>query len=316
MTVPASERTDKKMTEYAIGIDIGGTTAKLGLFAADTGNLTEQWEIPTRREEEGRYILPDIAASLREVLIRLSIPLSRIRGAGLGIPGPVLEERIVNRGTNLGWGRFDVCAAFRELSGISRVKAGNDANVAALGEARKGGAAGYRSAVLITLGTGIGAGIILNGQIISGANGAAGEIGHFHVRDGEPEACGCGLHGCLEQYASATGLVRLARQGGADFPVLTAKTVMDRAKAGDPACLSAVAEAAELLGDAMARISAVVDPEIFLIGGGVSQAGEFLFSRIRSAYRARAFHPSRDTIIRPAELGPQAGIYGAAHLIL
>lgn len=304
------------MTDYAIGIDIGGTTVKLGLFSADTGDLTEQWEIPTRREEKGRYILPDIASSLHDVLDRLSLPLSRIRGAGLGIPGPVLEGRIVNRGTNLGWGRFDVCAAFREQSGIPNIKAGNDANVAALGEARRGGAAGCRSAVLITLGTGIGAGIILNGQILSGANGAAGEIGHFHVRDGEPEACGCGRHGCLEQYASATGLVRLARRGGLNLPELTAKTVMDRAKAGDPICLSAVSEAAELLGDAMARIAAVVDPEVFLIGGGVSRAGDFFFSRIRSAYRARAFRSSLDTNIRPAELGPQAGIYGAAHLIL
>lgn len=244
-------------------------------------------------------------------------------GVGIGAPGPIDKDGVVHEAVNLGWGVFSIKDTLEELCALP-VRAGNDANVAALGEMWKGGGQGYRNLVLVTLGTGVGGGIIINGEILSGASGAGGEIGHIHIQDEEEDACGCGNHGCLEQYASATGIVRLAnrrlrrteedsvlRQGE-----VSAKSVFDAVKAGDNLAVQIAEEFGEYLGKGLAAIAGVVNPEAFVIGGGVSKAGDILFSYIEKNYRKYVFHGSRDVKFELATLGNDAGIYGAAKLIL
>ena len=226
--------------KYCFGVDIGGTTVKMGLFEA-TGTILEKWEIKTHTEEEGKAILPDVAASLKEKKAEHDLADADIIGVGVGVPAPVTEEGIVFGSANLGWKYKEVKKELEELTG-QRVKVGNDANVAALGEAWKGAAAGAKNVILVTLGTGVGGGIIVDGKIVGGAHGAGGEIGHAAVDHEEKEACNCGNCGCLEQYASATGIVRVAQRTLAatdeqtvlrKFTKLSAKNVLDAFKEGD-----------------------------------------------------------------------------------
>ena len=232
-----------------IGVDVGGTSVKIGLFETD-GTLRFKWEVPTRKEEGGRYILEDVAASIREVLAEREIHLADILGAGLGIPGPVLPDGYVEVCVNLGWRDLNPQKELSALLDGIPVKSGNDANVAALGEMWRGGGMGFTDIVMVTLGTGVGGGIIIDEKIIAGKHGLGGEIGHIHVRDEEWEHCNCGGVGCVEQIASATGIAREARrrmaaeetpsalrQYGDD---VTAKDVLDAAKAGDELALSVV----------------------------------------------------------------------------
>ena len=309
--------------KYAIGADIGGTTVKLGLFTAE-GDLLEKWEIPTDTREKGAHVLADIAKSIEGKLAEKAIDHQDVLGVGFGVPGAVLEDGTVNRCVNLGWEVVHIRQDFEALTGL-RAWAGNDGDVAALGEVWKGGGREYRNAVMVTLGTGVGGGVILDGQIIHGSFGAAGEIGHIPMIEGEEERCGCGKKGCLEQYSSANGLARVARRlllksskesmlRGVD--PLTAKDVCDCAHKGDPLAKEAITWSMSLLGKAMATISAVVDPEVFIIGGGLSRSGDLLLDPIRKAYVQYSFHASRDTVIRLAELGNDAGICGAVKLVL
>jgi glucokinase len=231
----------------------------------------------------------------------------------------------VNRCVNLGWGVFNV---EKELSGRLdniTVKAGNDANVAALGEMWKGGGQGYRNVVMITLGTGVGGGIIIGGKILPGSFGAAGEIGHFKVSKTETECCGCGKKGCLEQYASATGIVRKAKQILKDskkpsvlreIENLSAKDIFDAAKDQDELSLELVEFLGETLGTAMSYIACVVDPQVFVLGGGVSKAGSILVESVRRYYKETAFHASREAKFALATLGNDAGMYGAVKLVI
>ena len=227
------------MKKYGFGVDIGGTTVKLGLFQMD-GTLLEKWEIPTDTTNSGAAILDDVAASISGKMQERNIEIKDVEGIGLGIPGPVTKG-IVKSCVNLGWGTFNVEDALGEKTGLP-VKAANDANVAALGEYWQGGGKGYKNAVMVTLGTGVGGGIIIDGKILDGAHGGAGEIGHMHVDDEETQACGCGNKGCLEQYASATGIVTMAKRKLKeetrqtvlrDIDEITAKDIFDAAKAGD-----------------------------------------------------------------------------------
>ena len=195
--------------KYCFGVDIGGTTVKLGLFTTD-GEIVDKWEIKTRTENQGEAVLPDIAEALKEKLEEKKIDRDEVEGIGVGVPAPVNTEGVVQNTANLGWGYKEVTKELTELTGLPS-KGGNDANVAALGEMWKGAAAGHKSGVMVTLGTGVGGGVIINGKIITGAHGAGGEIGHIHVDDEVPGACGCGNHGCLEHVASANGIVRLAK---------------------------------------------------------------------------------------------------------
>lgn len=306
------------MKTYGFGVDIGGTTVKIGLFNID-GTMLEKWEIPTNTADGGVAILDDVAASVLGKIAEKGIDKEEILGIGLGVPGPVDSTGVVHKCVNLGWGVFNVEEALSEKTGLM-VKAGNDANVAALGEAWQGGGKGYQNVVMVTLGTGVGGGIILNGKILPGTNGAAGEIGHIHVDDEEEECCGCGNKGCLEQYASATGIVRMAKKKLAsetrqtvltEKNPMTSKDIFDAAKEGDVVAEELVEQLCNVLGTTLARVSCVVDPEVFVIGGGVSKAGEILTEGVAKYYDINAFHASRNCKITLAKLGNDAGMYGS-----
>ncbi len=311
------------MKKYVFGIDLGGTTVKLGLFTV-AGELLDKWEIITRADNGGEHILPDIAASLKAKLAEKNISAEEVKGAGLGVPGAVLEDRYVKPCVNLnGWGG-DVAGKLSELCGFP-VKAVNDANAAALGEMWQGGGKGCDNVVFVTLGTGVGGGIIVGGKLLTGTHGAGGEIGHLKVRAYESDACGCGKYGCLEQYASATGIVREAnrRLTGLSMPSVlrevekvTAKDVFDAAKAGDALALDVVKLFGETLGRALANVSCVCDPEVFVIGGGVSAAGQIILDAVQKAFGRHAFPACEETRFELAALGNDAGICGAARLVL
>lgn len=310
------------MKKYCFGVDVGGTTVKIGLFDCE-GNILDKWEIPTRTEDGGKEILPDIAQALQKKMDEKGLTKEEMAGVGIGAPGPIDKEGIVHEAVNLGWGVFSIRDTLEELCGMP-VRAGNDANVAALGEMWKGGGKGYLNLVLVTLGTGVGGGIIVNGEMLNGSTGAGGEIGHIHIQDEEVDACGCGNHGCLEQYASATGIVRLAARildESEEDSVLrqenvSAKAVFDAVKAGDSVAIRIAETFGEYLGKGLAMVASVVNPEVFVIGGGVSKAGDILFSFIEKNYRNYVFHGSRNAKFVLATLGNDAGICGAARLIL
>ncbi len=311
------------MKQYVFGADIGGTTVKLGLFTAE-GELLDKWEIPTRKEESGALILPDVAESIQARMKEKNLDPETVVGAGIGVPGPVREDGTVNGCVNLGWGVINVEKQAEELLGLP-VKVGNDANMASLGEMWQGGGKGFSSVVMVTLGTGVGGGIIINGKMVSGSNGAGGEIGHICVDETETETCGCGNRGCLEQYGSATGIARMAVKALAasdkasklrDVETVTAKNVFDAAKEQDELALEVVEQHGRILGKALAGIACVCDPEVFVIGGGVSKAGDLLIDTVSKYYRQFAFHASRETKFALACLGNDAGIYGCAEAIL
>lgn len=310
------------MAKYCFGIDVGGTTVKMGLFDVE-GNVLDKWEIPTRKEDAGKHILSDVATSVLGKLAEKSIDRSDVAGAGIGIPGPVDSEGMVRTCANLGWGIVDVESDLTTLLGVP-VKVGNDANVAALGEMWKGGGKGYKNIVMVTLGTGVGGGIIVNGKILNGSTGAGGEIGHIHVQDGEEDTCGCGNKGCLEQYASATGIVRLAarRLKASDKGSvlrereLSAKAVFDSVKSGDELACEVAEEFGSYLGKGLAAIAGVVNPEAFVIGGGVSKAGPIVLEYIEKYYKPNVFHGCRGAEFTLATLGNDAGIFGSAKMVL
>ena len=306
------------MAAYYVGVDVGGTTVKMGLFS-DTGELLEKWEIKTRKENNGENILPDVVESIEEKRAERG---GNIKGIGVGIPGPVTDDGVILKCANLGWDVFSVKNTVAGLTGVGNVKVGNDANVAALGEMWKGGGRGYDSIVMVTLGTGVGGGIIHKGKILTGSKGAGGEIGHTKVGINETEVCGCGNKGCLEQYASATGIVRLAKKymkadsclAGRDK--ISAKMIFDEAKAGDAYCQETVERFGRYLGIALSNVAHVVDPEAFVIGGGVSRAGEIILNVVEKYYNENAMFALKDKEFRLAELGNDAGIYGAVRMVL
>ena len=307
---------------YCMGVDVGGTSVKLGLFETE-GKLLDKWEIPTRKENHGEQILPDVAASILGKLEEKKIQREAVAGVGMGIPAPVDSEGVVQQTANVGWGYKEVTRELSKLLDGMRVEAGNDANVAAMGEMWLGAGRGEKNLVMVTLGTGVGGGVIVDGHMIVGHHGAGGEIGHICVNREEEDACGCGLHGCLEQYASATGIAKLARKalsGEHEETVLhgepSAKDVFDAVKAGDALATRIADEFGRYLGGALASIAVVADPAVFVIGGGVSKAGPVLIPFVEKAFREKAFFANKDTKIVLAELGNDAGICGAARLIL
>lgn len=311
------------MKKYGFGVDIGGTTCKIGLFDMN-GTILEKWEIKTNTENHGAAILDDVAAAVLDKMKEKEITKEDVQGIGLGVPGPVDSEGTVHKCVNLGWDVINVEKALNEKTGLL-VKAGNDANVAALGEMWQGGGKGHKDIVMVTLGTGVGGGIILNGKMLAGTNGAGGEIGHICVNDDETEVCGCGNKGCLEQYTSATGIVRMAKiiLNTTDKPsklrqiqYISAKEIFDAAKEGDELAATLVENHGKVLGKALAQIACVVDPEIFVIGGGVSRAGDILIDTTAKYFAQYAFHACRQTKFALATLGNDAGMYGGACSIL
>ena len=313
------------MKPYAFGVDVGGTSVKLGLFSAE-GALLDKWEIPTRTEGDGEMILPDIVASIQDKMAGMGIGPELVEGIGMGVPGPVDSANVVYKCNNLGWGVFNVREEMnRLLPEIPNVMAGNDANVAALGELWQGGGAGYNSAVMVTLGTGVGGGVVLDGKIIPGFNGGAGELGHITVEPEETVPCNCGKFGCLEQYASANGVVRLAKRmlNACDTPSklremdgFTSKELCDLAREGEEMAVQILDRFGEYLGRALSFISCVVDPDIYIVGGGMSRAGDIVLEPVMKYHAKYAFHVSTKTKAVIAKLGNDAGIYGCAKMIL
>ncbi|HAE44634.1 MAG TPA: glucokinase [Lachnospiraceae bacterium] len=310
------------MGKVCFGIDVGGTTIKCGLFET-SGAVIDKWEIVTRTENGGENILPDIAATVISKMTVKGYTKDDVVGVGVGIPGPVMAG-VVPVAVNLHWGEKNVEYELGKLLDM-KVRAGNDANVAALGELWKGGGEGKENMIMVTLGTGVGGGIIVDGKILEGSHGAGGEIGHAHVEDKITDPCNCGKCGCLEQVASATGVVRLAKEELMANPVavtvlrdteITSKSVFDAYKDGDAVASKIVNRFAKYLGTALATFACVTDPEIIVIGGGVSKAGECLTNIVGNYYRTQAFSACAATPIVLAKLGNDAGIYGAAKLVL
>lgn len=311
------------MERFCFGVDIGGTGVKVGLFSED-GKLLDNWTFPTRKTEQAKDIVEDVGSFVNNKIEELKLCKDNILGIGVGIPGPVTDNGDVLELANMGYGYFNIEEVLGACTGLP-VKAANDANVAALGEQWQGGGKGYSSMVLITLGTGVGGGIIINNKVVAGSKGAAGEIGHIHLNDEETGTCGCGRHGCLEQYASATGIVRMANnllketnepsalRGLSD---ISARTIFDHAKKDDALALRVVDEACDYLGRACGQIAQVVDPEAYVIGGGVSKAGEILTEAIKKHYNKYVMKTLKDKEFKLATLGNDAGIYGSARLIL
>ena len=305
------------MKEYGFGVDIGGTTIKIGLFDMG-GALIEKWEIPTRTENNGNQILDDICQAVHQKMVETGIKKEQVEGIGLGVPGPVGSDGTVYGCVNLGWPTFNVESTLYQKIGIP-VKAGNDANVAALGEMWQGGGKGHQNVMMITLGTGVGCGLVINGKIVAGAHGAGGEVGHIHIRDDEHEVCGCGKKGCLEQYVSANGIVRVAKRkleqeqrntSLNQYTALSSKDIYNEAKKGDMVAMEIVDEICEILGNTLAMLCNTIDPEVVVIGGGVSKAGNILIEGIRKHYVKHAFHATEKTEITLALLENDAGMVG------
>ncbi len=311
------------MRKVCFGFDIGGTAVKVGLFDTE-GNLLNKWDFQTKKTGDGKDILKDAANYVLEKMRELNLSKDEILGIGVGIPGPVQDNGEVLELANLGMGHFNIEELMSELTGL-KVKAGNDANVAALGEFWMGGGKGYHNMVLVTLGTGVGGGIILRGTVLAGSKGAAGELGHIHVNEKETVTCGCGKRGCLEQYASATGIVRLAKDilnesteasSMREYTDLSAKVVYDCAKSEDKLALAVVEKSCYYLGLALAHTAQVIDPQVFVIGGGVSKAGEIITDTTKKYYNMHVMDALKNKEFKLATLGNDAGIYGAAKLIL
>ena len=307
--------------KYGFGVDLGGTTVKLAFFRED-GEMLDKWEIPTRKQDGGSRILPDIAQAICNYIKEHALDPQALLGAGIGVPGPVGPEGTVMGCVNLGWGVLNVEKELSQLTGLP-VKAGNDASVAALGESWMGGGKGCKNMIFATLGTGVGGGIVVDGKVVHGTHGAGGEIGHICLNRAESEACNCGLRGCAEQYCSATGIVRLAKKAmetGASSLTerndLTCKDVFDAAQAGDTLANRVLEQVYGYLGDLFAILTCVTDPEVIVLGGGVSKAGQVLLDGVEKAYQQRCFHATGKVSFRLATLGNDAGAYGAFRLIL
>ena len=308
---------------YGFGVDLGGTTVKIAYFD-EQGTMLHKWEIPTVTANDGAQILPDIAAAVNGYLADIGQSKENIIGIGIGVPGPVDGKGVVNKCINLGWGVFNIQEALSELTALP-VRAGNDANMAALGESWKGGGQGCDNMVLATLGTGVGGGIIVDGKPVSGIHGAAGEIGHLVLEPHETEKCGCGKRGCVEQYCSATGIVRLAKkylaQNAIDSTLrgienLTCKDVFDVGKSGDSAALAILEQVYDYMGQFLSNVCCTVDPEIVVLGGGVSKAGQPLLEGAKRYFDRYIFHASKSIRFALASLGNDAGAYGAFKLVL
>lgn len=316
------------MGKYVFGVDLGGTTCKIGLLQED-GTLMEKWEIPTDTKDNGSRIIENIADSLEKKMQERQLSKEDILGIGLDVPGPVGADGIVSQCANLGWWEYPAAKILNQRIDLP-VKIGNDANVAALGEMWQGGGKGCQDVVMITLGTGVGGGVILGGTMIAGIHGIGGEIGHITVNPAETRKCGCGKYGCLEQYASATGLVRKARElmelhgekaiecQGTQVKAqdLTAKDIFDAAKEKNTIAVEAVEYLGEMFGMGLASVSCVIDPDVYVLGGGVSKAGDWLIEVVERHFQKHILPAARSTKFALATLGNDAGIYGCARMFL
>lgn len=315
--------------QWIVGVDLGGTTTKLA-FINLNGEILHKWEIPTDNSDEGQNITTNIANAIDLKLLELKEQKAKLIGIGMGAPGPIdYEKGVVLNCVNLGWkDNFPLQESLHSLTNLP-VVIENDANCAALGEMWDGAGKGARDLVCVTLGTGVGGGVIANGDIVRGVNGAAGEIGHITSVPFGGSPCNCGKSGCLETIASATGIVRLAENElsnaeakgqlaliFAETGRVTAKDVFDCARKGDVLAKKIVDEVAFHLGFVLANIANTLNPEKIVLGGGVSRAGDILLDAVKVNFSMFAFTAVREsTTLALATLGNDAGVIGAAWLI-
>ncbi len=302
---------------YIMGIDVGGTTVKIGQFSEDL-TLLSKWEIHTDKKNQGLNIIEDIIASIKD-----HVPLEEIIGYGFGVPGPV-KDGVVIECVNIGWPNdYHLASITKTLTDNDHIYVENDANVATLGELSKGAAKNYHSAVMLTLGTGIGGGIVIDDQVVGGADGAAGEFGHIQIERTDGFPCNCGNTGCLETVASASGIKRLYQQNKIMNPFQTknhledpsAKKIMNLAKEGDELASYTIDQVASYLAYASHIISLSVNPEVIIFGGGVSKAGTFLLDKVEALFGHYPFKATKQTKFLLATLGNDAGMVGAAGLV-
>lgn len=303
---------------YYFGIDVGGTSVKMSLYSEKEDAFIKKWSIKSGKFDDENILIDSIIDSMKQVCAEEGLDFKASKGIGIGIPGPVTDDGTVLNCVNLGWGILKLKEILVKKTGISNIEVGNDANVAALGEMWKGAGKGYKSVMMVTLGTGVGGGLVIDGHIHAGNKGAAGEIGHITVEAGEEDTCGCGCKGCLEQYASATGIVRMARKM---YPEtykedVTAKDIFDAAKEGCEKAENVVEKFASYLGTALSNVANVVSPEVFIIGGGVAAAGQIITEKVSNYYRQYSMYALKDTDIRLAALGNDAGIYGCVKMVI
>ncbi len=304
------------MKRYIYGIDIGGTSIKIGLFDKEL-HLINKWEIPTNKKENGKYILDDIVTLIKEKTSNLD----EVYGYGFGVPGPV-QNNYINVCVNLGWEDFDLKKYLKGKLKTERIFVANDANLATLGEAFLGAGCGKEDVAMITLGTGVGSGIISHGKIVEGASGLAGEIGHLTISENIPFRCNCGKTGCLETVASATGVKNLYQYYEKQFKrqytkihQLNAKNIFDTAKKGDDLAQIVVDRVSYYVAYSCHVLALACDPEVIVVGGGLSKAGIFFKEKIKKHLVNLAFPKDRKIDIVFATLGNDAGIYGAAILV-
>jgi glucokinase len=307
------------MKECLVGVDIGGTSIKIGKFDL-VGNLVEKWDFPTNKSDSGSHILSDVIC---EISKRVNFEV--VKGIGFGVPGPV-SNGIVLQAVNLGWKQMPVESIVRELLGRDDIviAVGNDANLATAGEVFKGAAQGLENVCLLTLGTGVGGGVVLHGKLVEGRHGLAGEFGHIVIDEVHAFPCNCGKRGCLETVTSATGIVNLAKHHLTQsdqpsllrqFETFSAKRVFDLAKSGDQLAIAVVSEVADYLAYALSIVTMSIDPDIILFGGGVSLAGKFLIDQVERTFETYVTPFIKKANFALAQLGNDAGIYGAAYLV-
>lgn len=306
------------MRKYYYGIDIGGTTVKMGLFDHNQ-KLIEKWELTTRTGNNGEQLFEDIVKSIKE-----HTKLDEVIGYGFGIPGPVIDN-VVGVVVNLGFSNVDIKSRLKNLLENENIFAANDANVAALGEALYGAGKGEKEVVMITLGTGVGGGFVVDSKLVEGHFGCGGEIGHLRVEPANGFSCNCGGTGCLETVASATGIRNLYYEfkktyyGQSTLYSLkhpSAKAILDAAKKGDELALMVVNKASYYLGYACSIVAITTNPSTIVFGGGVSKAGSFLINKITNEFQKLCFSPTKGTKIVEASLGNDAGMYGAMQLVI
>ncbi|MBC2851332.1 ROK family protein [Cetobacterium sp. 8H] len=313
---------------YFAGVDIGGTNTKIGVLNSE-GDILKSTSIKTESIMGVDYTLNKIWGTIQNLLEELEIDEIMVKGIGMGIPGPVIDRKIVGFFANFPWDKnINISEKMEKISGV-KTRLDNDVNVIALGETLYGAGKGFSKSVTIALGTGIGGGIFIDGKLVSGATGAGGEIGHMKLEK-EGKLCGCGQKGCFETYASATGVIRetlsrlqinknnsLYKRIDGDLNKLEAKYVFDEAKNGDKFSLDIVDYVSEYLAMGIGNILNVINPEIVILSGGVALAGDILLDKVKEKLPNYALEITVEKLkIRIGELGNDAGIKGASALTI
>lgn len=304
---------------YGFGVDILGTHIKFGFFDED-GKMLKKWQVALERGQDSSRVITAIAEEVDRCLSNYGIFEDDVIGIGVGIPGPVSSTGVVNKCVNFSWGVFNIDRALSGLTGL-RVKSSNTANLSALGECWNG--QGSRNMVFMAMNTGLGGGIVCEGSLVNGASGGAGEIGHIIVNKKETEACTCGKYGCVEQYCSPAGIVRVARRQLAasripsvlrNIRIFDYQDVMNAAAGGDRLAKQAMEQVYDYAGQALAAVCCVTNPDTIVLGGEFCKIGQSAMDSISRAFRRYVFHANENVRFRFAALNQDASICGAFQL--